>query len=148
MRFEHNPNNHRGILYWLGTQFQTCEWVNPANTGIVGVEVSSIENGNPFSVLELQNPIVEFWTMDIPSSWFAVDLRKWSVLPCAYTIRHGGNYIAESLRNWDFQASVNGNDWDTLRRHKFDESLNGPFAHATWTLKKQPGYFSLSTPTS
>lgn len=81
----------------------------------------------------------EFWTMDIPSSWFAIDLMMWSVVPIAYTLRHGGNYVAESLRNWDFQGSVNGKEWFIIRRHKFDESLMGPFMTSTWTVKKQHG---------
>lgn len=65
---------------------------------------------------DMQSPR-EFWTMDIPSSWFAVDLMRWSVLPIAYTLRHGGNYVAESLRNWDFQGSLNGKEWVILRRY-------------------------------
>lgn len=99
---------------------------------IIRVQASSTECGNAWSVLgkchrdktissgpnyelDMQSPR-EFWTMDIPSSWFAADLMRWSVLPIAYTLRHGGNYVAESLRNWDFQGSLNGKEWVILRR--------------------------------
>ena len=32
------------------------------------------------------------------------------VLPDCYTLRHGGNYKADSLRNWDFQGSVDNEE--------------------------------------
>lgn len=51
-----------------------------------------------------------------------------------YTLRHGGNYKADALRNWDFQGSANGTDWEVLRSHRQDSSLQGPFAIATWEI--------------
>jgi hypothetical protein len=45
---------------------------------------------------------------DVPASWFMIDLGPGrSVIPTFYTLRHGGNYRADSLRNWDFQGSAN-----------------------------------------
>jgi hypothetical protein len=47
----------------------------------------------------------ELWTKDVPASWFMIDLGPGrSVVPTFYTLRHGGNYRADSLRNWDFQV--------------------------------------------
>ena len=81
--------------------------------------------------------------------------------PTKYTLRHGGNYRADSLRNWDFQVatlrrsiachscadanctlqgSSNGNDWALLRRHTNDCSLDGPFATNTWNIDTDKPY--------
>lgn len=70
----------------------------------------------------------ELWTGDVPASWLSVELDNFrviqlqlpitnkQVLPTTYTLRHGGNYKADSLRNWDFQGSNDGKNWHTLRR--------------------------------
>ena len=63
--------------------------------------------------------------------------RSWSVLPHAYTLRHGGNYVADSLRNWDLQGSSDGHNWILLRRHQRDEALKGKFMSHTWKIKAQ-----------
>lgn len=60
--------------------------------------------------------------------------------PTKYTLRHGGNYRADSLRNWDFQGSCNGNDWTLLRRHTNDCSLDAPFATNTWSIETDKAY--------
>jgi hypothetical protein len=76
----------------------------------------------------------ELWTGDVPASWLAMDLIHFKVLPRAYTLRHGGNYRADSLRNWDFQGSNDGKNWTTLRRHTGDETINGPFDVKTFSV--------------
>ena len=76
--------------------------------------------------------------MDVPSSWFALDLGDGrSVIPTSYTLRHGANYRADALRNWDFQGSIDGVTWTMLRRHKNDASLNSGFATRTWPVPNQ-----------
>jgi hypothetical protein len=74
------------------------------------------------------------------------------VTPTHYTLRHGGNYKADSLRNWDLQGissefskkilftlpscvgSVDGKNWVVLRRHSGDTSLTDKWATHTWSL--------------
>lgn len=64
-----------------------------------------------------------------------------SVIPTFYTLRHGGNYRADSLRNWDFQGYHDESQtWDVLRRHTDDHSLNGPYAVHTWPLEATKAY--------
>jgi len=41
---------------------------------------------------------------EIPSSWFAIDLRQGKLLPTYYTLRHGGATKMDSLRNWLLQV--------------------------------------------
>jgi len=103
--------------------------------GYIKVSASSIERGSEKYLLDPEEN--ELWTCDVPSSWFCIDLQQWSVIPTSYTLRHGGNYTADSLRNWDLQGSVDGTLWTTLRRHHKDDSLSGKFSMCTWPIKTQ-----------
>jgi len=135
----------RGVLYWLGTDLgpirplnsaHVTQWNNPAITGRVRVAMSSTERGQPTRIVDWgwgpagvpAAPELELWTNDVPASWLSVELVGHAVLPHAYSLRHGGNYRADALRNWDFQGSNDGKNWTMIRRHYNDESLNGPFA--------------------
>ncbi len=71
----------------------------------------------------------------MPASWFNIDLGPHrAVVPTHYTLRHGANYRADSLRNWDMKGSPDGQRWVLLRRHVSDDSLNSNFATFTWPL--------------
>lgn len=115
----------QGIFHWLSHLKNPNEWQNLVLTHHIQVAASSVQRGEPHFILE-QNP-QELWTCDVPASWICIDLKEYRILPHAYVLRHGGNYKADSLRNWDFQGSNDGNTWSTLRRHHRDESLNAPF---------------------
>ena len=58
-------------------------------------------------------------------SWFSVDLGVW-IIPSAYTMRHARGYGKSALRNWLFQASIDGLSWTTLKEHANDSGLNDP----------------------
>jgi len=61
------------------------------------------------------------------------------------------SHIADSLRTWDFQGSIDGNQWVLLRRHTNDTALNGPFATHTWPILSggaSSGLPNVSPPTS
>lgn len=125
----------QGIMYWLGTKEGTqSQWQSPVTVGTVAVHASSVERGHPPTLLD-REPL-ELWTQDVPASWLSVDLGRFRVLPHAYMLRHGGNYKADSLRNWDFQGSTDGKVWVVLKRHSHDTSLSSPFATATFVLDK------------
>lgn len=128
------PEIPQGIMHWLGTNEGTSAWSNPATVGIVAVHASSMERGHPHSLVDLKPQ--ELWTHDVPASWLSVDLGRFRVLPHAYMLRHGGNYKADSLRNWDFQGSIDGKVWTVLKRHSHDSSLSSPFATNIFFLDK------------
>lgn len=129
------PPIPQGILYWLGTKEGTqSQWQSPATDGTVAVMASSVERGHPHSLVD-REPL-ELWTQDVPASWLSIDLGRFRVLPHAYMLRHGGNYKADSLRNWDFQGSTDGKTWVVLKRHSHDNTLSSPFATATFMLDK------------
>jgi hypothetical protein len=136
----------RGVLYWLGTDLGPirpltapqvpANWTNPALSGRVRVAMSSTERGQPMRMVDWgwgpagapSATELELWTNDVPASWISVELVGYTVLPRVYSLRHGGNYRADALRNWDFQGSNDGKNWTMIKRHHNDDSLNGPFA--------------------
>jgi hypothetical protein len=135
IRFEVNDSEKPlGIIHWLGTNEGTSAWSNPATSGVVSVHASSVERGTPNNLVDTEPQ--ELWTHDVPASWLSINLIHHCVLPSAYTLRHGGNYRADSLRNWDFQGSVDGKTWVVLKRHSNDPTLSAPFAVKTFPLEK------------
>lgn len=126
----------RGILAWVSTKGFARDWKNPHISKLVVVTASSISKGSPTDLVGV-NP-TELWTKDVPASWFCVDFgNNRLVRPTYYTLRHGGNYRADSLRTWDFQGSLNGQSWALLSRHSNDESLNSAFALHSWPVTNQ-----------
>eukprot|EP00211_Chloroparvula_japonica_P006028 CAMPEP_0119121880 /NCGR_PEP_ID=MMETSP1310-20130426/2302_1 /TAXON_ID=464262 /ORGANISM="Genus nov. species nov., Strain RCC2339" /LENGTH=379 /DNA_ID=CAMNT_0007111461 /DNA_START=189 /DNA_END=1325 /DNA_ORIENTATION=+ len=113
MRFDYSCDfDQNGILYWLATKGKgwDTDWVNPHISGEVKVTASSIEKGNPVDLLGRVPK--ELWTKDVPSSWFSIDLgRNRRVIATHYSLRHGGRYKSDCLRNWDLQGSEDGEQW-------------------------------------
>ena len=123
----------KGVLYWLATACGAKEYENPHVSGLIEVTCSSLEKG---SVHDLVSYLpVELWTKSVPSSWFCVDLGKTRRLALThYTLRHGGNYKGDMLRNWDLQGSNDKQGWVTLSRHTADHSLNDVYAVCSWPV--------------
>ncbi len=140
--FDYNEakGQFHGIMWHIATAKGAEEWRNPHYTKRVCVSASSIEKGD-YRELAGLTP-TELWTKDVPASWFMVDLGPGrSVIPTFYTLRHGGNYRADSLRNWDFQGyHEESQSWDVLRRHTDDASLNGPYGIRTWPVESSKAY--------
>jgi len=135
IQFEYKSDfDDQGILYWLATCGRRQPWENPHLTGKVIVSASSIEKGAPHDML-LRTP-TELWTKDVPASWFSIDLGPTrAVVPTHYTIRHGANYKADSLRTWDLRGSNDGVNWKLLKRHINDDSLNSNFATCSFPVQ-------------
>eukprot|EP01094_Clydonella_sp_ATCC50884_P019936 TRINITY_DN4008_c0_g1_i1.p1 TRINITY_DN4008_c0_g1~~TRINITY_DN4008_c0_g1_i1.p1 ORF type:complete len:443 (-),score=85.19 TRINITY_DN4008_c0_g1_i1:188-1516(-) len=139
-QFEYNPSKEfYGILHWISTNGNTELATNPHVAGRVVVTASSVERGEPHELVS-RTP-TELWTKDVPASWFSIDFGKHrQIRPTFYTLRHGGNYRGDSLRTWDLQGSMNGNDWTLLRRHTNDSALDGRWATHTWEVDTEHGY--------
>eukprot|EP00007_Cunea_sp_BSH-02190019_P009022 CAMPEP_0174241140 /NCGR_PEP_ID=MMETSP0417-20130205/21972_1 /TAXON_ID=242541 /ORGANISM="Mayorella sp, Strain BSH-02190019" /LENGTH=828 /DNA_ID=CAMNT_0015320341 /DNA_START=117 /DNA_END=2600 /DNA_ORIENTATION=- len=99
-----------GVLDWIATQSGTKAWENPHEKQEIHVTASSIEKGSPHHLVDHEPS--ELWSKDVPASWFCIDLgANRLVTPTYYTVRHGGNYRADSLRTWDLQGSADGEHW-------------------------------------
>lgn len=127
------PDIFNGIIGWIATNSAREPWRNAHVAGRVKVHSSSLAKGSRATLVDKAPS--ETWTNDIPCSWISIDLGPYrKVTPTYYTLRHGLNYKADSLRTWDLQGSTDGVNWKTIKRHANDRSLNAPFAHASWPI--------------
>lgn len=123
----------KGVIYFLATNSGKSEWKNPSLTGSIKVSFSSIEKGKTHNLVDLEPQ--DCWSMDIPASWVAIDLRQGKLIPSHFTLRHGGNSKMDTLRNWLIQACDNDGDrWIEISRHSSDASLQGAFGMHTWKI--------------
>eukprot|EP01047_Picozoa_sp_COSAG01_P011117 COSAG01_NODE_485_length_16397_cov_48.193827_10_plen_594_part_00 len=127
-----------GVLYHIATEGGTSAWVNPHTAGRVVASLSSRGSYLSAAASFVQHGGVStLWTQDKSNSWMAVDLgaeRRLAVNH--YALRHGGaggNFV---LRNWELQASQDGVEWTTLRRHDNDRTMEAKgYFVAQWAIE-------------
>ena len=130
--FQH-PDIYQGVIGWIATNSNREAWKNAHVAGRVKVHSSSLAKGSRSTLVD-KSPS-EVWTNDTPCSWISIDLGPYRKLKVThYTLRHGLNFKADSLRTWDLQGSNDGINWKTLKRHTNDKALNAPFACASWPV--------------
>ncbi|XP_053677617.1 E3 ubiquitin-protein ligase Ufd4 [Anopheles nili] len=147
MQFRHHQDfDENGIIYFIGTNGKTLEWVNPAQYGLVTVtssEGKQLPYGKLEDILSRDNVSINCHTKDNKKSWFAIDLGMY-IIPTAYTLRHARGYGRSALRNWMFQVSKDGINWTTMLTHTDDKSLAEPGSTCTWPIEcpseEQQGY--------
>ncbi|KAH8394178.1 hypothetical protein KR215_003788 [Drosophila sulfurigaster] len=137
LQFTHSFDfDEEGLIYYIGSNGRTCEWVNPAQYGLVQVtssEGKTLPYGKLEDILSRDSVSLNCHTKDNKKAWFAIDLGVY-VVPTAYTLRHARGYGRSALRNWLLQASKDGNSWVTLITHVDDKSLVEPGSTATWPI--------------
>ncbi|XP_055645002.1 E3 ubiquitin-protein ligase Ufd4 isoform X2 [Toxorhynchites rutilus septentrionalis] len=147
VQFKHQHDfDENGIIYFIGTNGKSTEWVNPAQYGLVTVtssEGKQLPYGKLEDILSRDSVSVNCHTKDNKKSWFAVDLGMY-IIPTAYTLRHARGYGRSALRNWMFQMSKDGINWVTMLTHTDDKSLAEPGSTCTWPIEgpieEQQGY--------
>lgn len=136
---------NKDALYYIATHEYREKWKNPHLENLIEVKWSSIEKGSVEYILERVPK--ECWSQDVPSSWLQIDLGPTRSLRVThYSLRHGSNSKKDLIRNWVLKASIDGKEYDTLKRHKDDESLTTPFGSMTWSIqgcKKRYRYFKI-----
>uniref|UniRef100_A0A1Q3G3F2 E3 ubiquitin-protein ligase n=2 Tax=Culex tarsalis TaxID=7177 RepID=A0A1Q3G3F2_CULTA len=137
-QFKHQHDfDENGIIYYIGTNGKSTEWVNPAQYGLVTVtssEGKQLPYGKLEDILSRDSVSVNCHTKDNKKSWFAIDLGMF-IIPTAYTLRHARGYGRSALRNWMFQMSKDGVNWVTMLTHTDDKSLAEPGSTCTWPLE-------------
>lgn len=134
--------DENGVLYFIGTNAGTCEWVNPGAHGLVYVWSSDgkqLPYGRPEDVLSRSPEPLNVHTNDDRRAFIALDLGV-HIVPTAYTLRHARGYGQSALRNWLFQMSVDGLTWCTLVAHTDEQALQEPGSTATWRLRTDSSY--------
>lgn len=128
--------DENGLIYFIGSNGRTAEWVNPYQYGLVTItssEGKQLPYGKLDDILSREAVSVNCHTRDNKKSWFAIDLGVF-IVPTAYTLRHARGYGRSALRNWLLQGSKDGVNWTTLTTHSDDKSLSEPGSTATWPI--------------
>lgn len=104
-----NDFDVNGVLYFIGTNGGTTEWVNPGAHGLVGVWSSDgrcLPYGRAEDALSRSPEPLNVHTNDDRRAYIALDLGL-TLVPTAYTLRHSRGYGRSALRNWLFQVCIN-----------------------------------------
>ena len=126
-----------GILYKLGTRFDTKEYKNPGVDGYY-LEVSRSTHGGGATCVGdatafTGREAVHSHTRSAIHSYYMIKLKQGiSVKPMAYKLRsygHGGGFMP---LNWNFEASNDGNEWVTLSTHTNDRTIENFGAIGCW----------------
>eukprot|EP00927_Polykrikos_kofoidii_P039990 TRINITY_DN3426_c0_g1_i5.p1 TRINITY_DN3426_c0_g1~~TRINITY_DN3426_c0_g1_i5.p1 ORF type:complete len:1325 (+),score=170.48 TRINITY_DN3426_c0_g1_i5:106-4080(+) len=114
-----------GIFYWLGTKRGSASYENPATTGVVKCSMSSDGGGKSRVESLVSNKAATIYSKNVAKSWFAVDLGEdVLVQPTSYCIRNAEEgATSQPLRNWYFEGSTNGSNWDKISTHTNDDTL-------------------------
>lgn len=135
--FKHQQDfDENGIIYYIGSNGKTTDWVNPGQYGLVTVTSSEgrqLPYGKLEDILSRESISVNCHTKDNKKAWFAIDLGI-NIIPNSYTLRHARGYGRSALRNWLFQMSKDGVNWVTLVTHNDDKSLSEPGSTCTWPI--------------
>ena len=123
-----------GVINALETIFRGS---NSTQTRIIATR-SSDEEGKATDILEnrVDREIVS-GTKDEEQSWWCVDLTEnYALYLTHYTLRHGPKKNISYLLNWRLEGSLDGQSWETLRRHDNDRGLTGnhPYRRCTWAI--------------
>ncbi|XP_047508837.1 E3 ubiquitin-protein ligase HECTD1 isoform X4 [Pieris napi] len=134
--YDHDFDDN-GIIYFIGSNGGTCEWVNPGAHALVSVWSSDgrqLPYGRAEDVLSRSPEPLNVHTNDDRRAFIALDLGL-NVIPTAYTLRHARGYGRSALRNWLFQMSADGVTWTTLVTHTDEQALQEPGSTATWRVR-------------
>jgi hypothetical protein len=123
-----------GVLHWLGRRRGQGVWTNPAHTQHITLSSSSTALGT--LAMLTGNRVANFITRDEPLSWVAVEFRNIRVQPTHYTVGYYEGGTINIPRNWRFQGSNDGVNWDTLREHRNDFTLTS--SHISHTFELSP----------
>lgn len=96
------------MLYFIGSNAGTSEWVNPGAHGLVSVWSSDgrqLPYGRAEDALSRSPEPLNVHTNDDRRAFIALDLGL-HIVPSAYTLRHARGYGRSALRNWLFQVST------------------------------------------
>jgi len=137
----HNDLDENGIVYFLGTNWKTDEWKNPAlERGVIQVSSSRLAKDSAPAWSVVGRKVVRCVCFPERQNWFLIDFKDKYVRPSRYTLRHYSSWETEALRNWVLEGSVDLQKFQILREHRNDTKLYGIGATATWKLEVKGRY--------
>lgn len=138
-----SEGDHKGVLYHLGTCYETKPWVNPLTTRKVVVTASGKGRHTVSRYITSQHyhPI----SHALPcrdeagqlSTYWMIDLGEQHRLICNYySIR--SDSCKRGPQSWVLEASIDGEHWSVLRQHVNDHSMMQPAHYHSWQARRQP----------
>ena len=133
--------DENGVLHHIATSASFTAWRNPHLAGLVTASASSLSDDSVGIEALVGHEVVRLVTQNIPQSWLAIDLRNRLLRMTHYTLRHYSSWDTECLRNWRLEGRLPATeDWQLIREHHNDDSLNGKGATHTWTVRTTQWY--------
>merc|ERR1719216_27357 len=123
-----------GILHFLGTDWRTAPWKNPAEMGVVTVTSSRLGKDSAPATAICGRSVVRCVCMAEKNNWFMIDFRNLYIRLTHYTLRHYDSWDTECLRNWYLEGSNDLKKFKIIKEHKKDKSLFGKGAAHTWQV--------------
>ncbi|KAL6578268.1 hypothetical protein OROMI_010596 [Orobanche minor] len=128
-----------GVLYFAGTSYGQHQWVNPVLSKKVIITASSplsrftdpkVLVSRSYQGTYFAGPRVEDGKN---TAWWMIDIGHGHQLMCNYyTLRQDGSRAF--IRNWSFQASIDGNNWTSLTVHEDDGTMIKTGQFASWPV--------------
>eukprot|EP01084_Bolivina_argentea_P250100 418904_1 len=123
-----------GILHFLGTDWRTAPWKNPAEMGVVTVTSSRLGKDSTPATGMCGREVVRCVCMAEKNNWFMIDFRNLYIRVTHYTLRHYDSWDTECLRNWYLEGSNDLKKFKIIKEHKKDKSLFGKGSTHTWSV--------------
>jgi len=127
--------DENGLCYFLGTNFLTATYQNPASRGHIGLKTSALMDNSAPLISVVGRDMERCVTKPIKNAWVSIQFFNFAIRPTHYTLRHYSSWDTEALRNWRFEGSCDGERWNTIREHVKDQSLNKKGQAFTWEVK-------------
>jgi len=134
--------DENGILYWLGTNAKTMRWSNPCGRGEVRILSSVLDSSSADPSTLAGRVAVRCVTTAMDYPWFIIDFLHRKIKPTHYMLRHYVSFDTEALRNWNFEGSNDGKDWELIKQHTHDHSLKTKGQCHTWYVGA-PNFYSM-----
>eukprot|EP01083_Nonionella_stella_P166120 554419_1 len=129
-----------GICYAIGTNYGEKQFSNPHTQGLTTFNSSKWDQGRVEQILGRVEQPFNCYSDNIQNAWFSIDFgANMKVKPTHYTLRHSGQ-ASHYLRTWNFEGSNNGENWNILKQHDNDTSLNTTFGTHTWSVECTESY--------
>jgi len=136
------PFGGGGVLNFLATQGGQKSWENPVTSQMVTVTSSGWSSDGSCGE-HCVNDKGEHcnYTEEMPYAWVQLDLSLQYRLRCdGYALRSDA-HSGQKLRTWEFHASIDGDRWETLRKHVDDKSLETKrFSQKYWSVSASKSY--------
>jgi hypothetical protein len=131
--------DENGILFWLGTFQKTAPYQHPCDIGLAKVNPLKFYCGTTKQAFSHEMPPAQNWLeRGVPNSWAEIEFFHNTIIPTAYTLRHGYPIKGHAIRHWNFEARNPNEEWEILREHRNDTSIPGNDMNDTATFFLPP----------